>query len=198
MSRVFSALLTVKNYLQTRSPLISQLRSITTTTTLFAEPPRKKRRIDPAVFRVRVERKIKKHEREIAKLEAEPRQLIPILEYQPTNADIRDLSARPQHKMEDFGLTVGTLKAAQRLWNFYRQEQSEMESRSIRRVERAQSKALEQLKDLDRELYDNTVAIDSTTLIPHRSSHMRKETGPNARYTPPDGYIKDVTKEWVM
>lgn len=175
-----------------------QSRLISTTGTLYAEPPRKRRRIDPAVLKARVEKKIKKVERQISKLQAEPRQLIPILEYQLNNSEIRDLRSRPQHKLEDFGLTEGSLKAAQRLWNFYRREQNVMERRSVQRVERAQAKALEQLKSLDKELYDRTVAVDETILIPYRSSHMRKETGSNAEYAPPDGYVKDISKEWVM
>ena len=173
-------------------------RCISTTSVLNAEPPKKKRRIDPAVLKLRVERKIKKLEREIAKLEAEPRQHAPILEYQLTNSDIRDLRARPQHNMQEFNLTPTTLLGARRLWSFYRQEQARLERKSIRRVVSAQERALEQLKQLDSELYDNTVAVDDTTLIPYLSSHMRKETGPNPNYTPPDGSINNVTKQWIM
>ena len=178
--------------------LQNNCRAITTTSTLFAEPPKKKRRIDPAVFKVRIERKIKKLEREVNKLESEPKQAAPILEYQLTNSDIRDLNSRPQHKMEDFELTPGALRAARRLWTFYRHEQSAMERRSIARIEAAQTKALEQLENLDEDLYRETLTVDDTVLIPYRSSHMRKETAPNPNYTPPDGVVKDVTKEWVM
>lgn len=173
-------------------------RAISTTSTLFAEPPKKKRRIDPAVFKQRVERKIKKTEREIGKLEAEPRQLAPVLEYQLTNSDIRDLKARPEHNLKEFGVTPTAMLGAQRLWSLYRQEQARMEHRSIRKVEHAQAKALKHLKEMDQELYDNTVAVDDTVLIPYRSSHLKKETAPNPNYTPPDGYIKDISKEWVM
>ena len=173
-------------------------RTISTTATLYAEPPRKKRRVDPAVLRTRVEKKIKKYEREIVKMESEPRQLIPILEYQLTNSEKRDLQARPRHTKEEFGLTDGTIKAANRLWAFYRSEQSRLESESIRRIEAAQTIALKRLEKFDKELYDETIAVDDISMIPYRSSHVRKETAPNPSYSPPDGYIKDVTKEWVM
>lgn len=175
-----------------------QFREISTTNALYAEPPRKKRRIDPAVLRSRVERKIKKAEREIAKLENEPRQLIPILEYQLTNSEIRDLNSRPGRTLRDVGLDEGALMAAQKLWSFYRLEQSRMEKISIRRVERAQNRALETLRELDEDLYNKTVAMDETSLIPYLSSHIRKETPPNPNYTPPDGHIKNISKEWVM
>lgn len=174
------------------------LRTFSTTSVLHAEPPKKKQRVDPAVQRVRVERKIGKTERAIAKLEAEPKQAIPILEYQLSSSEIKDLKARPGRTLEDVGITQATVLAAQRLWNFYRLEQSRMEASSIRKIERAQTRALEALKQLDKELYDRTVASDEITLIPYMSSHMRKETAPNVNYTSPDGYIKNTTKEWVM
>lgn len=178
--------------------LTTPCREISTTSALCAEPPRKKRRVDPAVLRVRVERKMKKTEREIARLENEPKQLIPILEYQLTNSEIRDLKARPGRNLEDVGLDEGTLKAAQRLWSFYRLEQSRMEKLSLRRIERAQNRALDTLKELDEDLYNKTVAMDDTSLIPYFSSHMRKETPPNTNYTPPDGHVKNISKDWIM
>lgn len=178
------------------SPL--KCRPFSTTHVLLAQPPKKKRRLDPAVLRVRVERKIAKHEREIAKLENEPKQPIPILEYEFSNSELRDLKSRPGRTLEDVGLSQGSLRAAQRLWNFYRLDQSRMESSSIRRVERAQTRALETLKQLDEDLYENTVSVDDITMIPCTSSQIRKETLPNPDYRPPDGYIKDITKEWVM
>lgn len=173
-------------------------RNICTSNILNAEPPKKKRRLDPAVLKTRVERKIKKHEREIARLESEPRQPIPILEYQLNNSEIRDLKSRPGRSLEDAGIDLATFKAARRLWTFYRCEQSRIEWRSIQKIEKAQTHALETLKELDEDLYKRTVAIDDYTLIPHISSHIRKETPANPKYTPPDGYIKNVTKEWVM
>lgn len=173
-------------------------RLICTTPILNAEPPRKKRRIDPAVLRVRVERKIGKTEREIARLEKEPRQYIPILEYQYSNSEIRDLKSRPGRTFQDVGLTEAELKAATKLWTFYRNEQVAMQKRSIAKVERAQKHALDQLKEIDEDLYRKTLTADELGLIPYLSSHLRKETAPNPNYRPPDGDVKDISKEWVM
>lgn len=173
-------------------------RNIYTSNILNAEPPKKKRRLDPAVLKTRVERKIRKHEREIARLENEPRQLIPILEYQLNNSEIKELKSRPGRSLEEAGLNESTLKAARKLWTFYRTEQSRLEWSSIRRIEKAQTHALETLKELDEDLYKRTVAVDDYTLIPHVSSHIRKETPANPQYKPPDGYIKNITKEWIM
>lgn len=177
---------------------LTACRPFSTTKALNAEPPRKKRRLDPLVLKTRVERKIKKNEREIARLEAAPKQPIPILEYQYTNSELRDLQARPGRTPADVGLDLSEFRAAEKLWNFYRCEQKRMEFLSVRKVERAQARALETLKELDKSLYDKTVAVDDFTLIPYTSSHMRKETAANPNYTPPDGSVKDVSKEWVM
>lgn len=180
-----------------RVPALPSCRWISTTNPRFAEPPKKKRRLDPTVLRSRVERKMKKTEKEITKLEKEPRQPIPILEYQLSNSEIRELQARPGRKLEDLGLSESSIRAAQKLWTFYRMEQTLMEKRSIRKVVRAQDRALETLKQLDDDLYKRTVAVDFS-LIPYYSSHVRKETAPNPNYIPPDGHIKNVTRDWVM
>lgn len=182
--------------LRSKQPI--SCRSFTSTAPLCAEPPKKRRRVDPAVLRSRVERKIKKHEREIEKIQNEPRQPIPILEYQPTGSTIRELEARPGRTLEEVGISEMTIKAAQKLWTFHRREQNRMEQRSIKRVESAQQHALDILKGIDRNLYDKTVALDKLSLIPYSSSHVRKETPPIADYKPPDGHIRDKVKNWVM
>jgi len=172
-------------------------RSISTTSARWGEPPKKKRRIDPAILKMRVERKIRKTEREIERIESEPRQLIPIVEYELTNSEIRQLNERPQHTMDQFGLTDTIVRGANRIWSLYRLEESMMESRSISRIEKAQVNVLEKLKVLDRDLYDATLEA-SDTMIPYRSDHMKRETPANPDFVPPDGIIKDVTKEYVM
>lgn len=173
-------------------------RAISTTQTLCAEPPKKKRRIDPALLKLRTERKIAKTKREIEKLESEPKQSIPILEYEYTNSELRELRSRPQHTLEEFDLTPDTIRGAVRLWSIYRSEQEHMASKSLSRVKKAQETALEQLRVLDKQLYDRTVEVSDTMTIPYRPDHMRRETPPNPDYTPPDGHIKNVSKEYVM
>lgn len=178
--------------------LVTTCRSFSTTPILEAMPPKKRRRIDPAILKMKVERKISKHEREIDRLENEPKQPIPILEYQHNNSSINNLKSRPGRSLQDVGLSEGDLRAAHRLWNFYRRAQSKLEFRSIRRVEKAQTRALETLKQLDEVLYEKTVTVDDITLIPCTSSQVRKETPPIEGYRPPDGQTKDISKEWVM
>lgn len=175
-----------------------QIRHISTTSTLFAEPPRKKRRLDPAILKIRVERKIRKAEREIMQIESQPRQPIPILEYQPNSSTIRSLLSRPSRLHEEHKVTKSEIKGAEKLWSIYRLEQSKMERRSINQVEAAQNYALETLKQIDENLYNKTVALDELSLIPYTSSHIRRETGPNPDYKPPDGSIRNTSKEWIM
>lgn len=173
-------------------------RSITTTKILFAEPPRKKVRVDPAILKLRIERKIRKAEREILKIENDARHPIPLLEYQPSGKDIRDLQSRPAHNMNELGITPNLIKAAEKLWSMYRSRESHMERYSLRQVEKAQQFALDSLKEIDKELYDKTVAVDEISLIPYRSSRVKSETGPIPNYKPPDGMITNLTREWVM
>lgn len=176
----------------------SDIRPFSTTSFLCAEPLRKRHRIDPALLKLRVEKKIAKTQREIARIESEPKQLIPILEYQPTSSELRDLTSRPGRTFEDVGLDASKLKAAQKLWSVYRAKQARRQSRCIKRMETAQNRALETLKELDKDLYNRTIAVDDLSLIPYRNDHVRRETPPIPNYQPPDGYIKDISKEWKM
>lgn len=178
--------------------VVTQSRHISTTQVLLAEPPRKRRRIDPALLKIRVERKIKKTEREIARIEKEPRRPIPIEEYQLTRAEREELNSRPGRKLEEFGISDGILKAAARLWSFHRNEQCRIQEKSLRQVEKAQMSALNELKRINLDLYNKAIEANDIGLIPYSSSLIRKDTPPLEGYTPPDGYIKDVSKEWVM
>lgn len=170
------------------------IRTLRLTQVCLAEPPRKKRRIDPALLKLRVERKIRKAEREINRIEREPRNPIPLLEMEFKPSEMRELKQRPNHEPMENPLMI---KAAQKLWCMYRTRQNQLEQRSIKKVTEAQKQALETLKLIDRDLYDKTVAVDEF-LVPYRSSHIRKETAPNPDYKPPDGYVKDITRNWVM
>lgn len=175
-----------------------QDRSFTTSATLNAQPPKKRKRLDPAVLRARTERKIIKIEKEMGKLMAQPKQLIPILEYELDNKQKRELSARPSRNMTDLGVSNSALLGARRLWSFYRSIQANMEQKSLRNVIRAQAHALQELHKLDQDLYDRTLSVDSFDLIPYTSDIIRKDTGPNGQYVAPDGIISNISKEWIM
>lgn len=181
-----------------KSVSYTNTRAISCTPALWAEPPRKKKRIDPAMLKKQVERKIMKAKREITRLESQPKQPIALTEYQYSPSELRDLTARPKHSMEEFNISLSTLRGAQRLWALYRAEQDRMASKSVDKVVRAQENALKMMRVLDQDLYNRTVAIDDTVLIPYNSDHMRRETPPNPDYQPPDGNVTDVTKEYVM
>lgn len=171
--------------------------SIFTTARVFAEPPKKKRRLEPALLKIRVERKIKKCEREIRRIESEPRHQIPILEYNYPPTELRNIKSRPKHSVEDPARLDKSLKAAQKLWGMYRLEQSKIERASIKQVEAAQQKALNILQKANKKLYDATTEVDDITLIPFTPDYMKRDSCPNADYTPPDGYIKDISPEYV-
>lgn len=58
--------------------LVDNARTISTTPILLAEPLKKKKKLDPAIIRQRDERKRKKLEKQIRRLEKNSRQLKPI------------------------------------------------------------------------------------------------------------------------
>lgn len=60
------------------SGLVENARCIATTPVLLAEPLKKKKKLDPAIIRQRDERKRKKLEKQIRRLEKNSRQLKPI------------------------------------------------------------------------------------------------------------------------
>lgn len=195
---MYSSILRVYPHLSNKYASLYHINNkFSTTSVLLAEPPRKKRRVDPALLRVRVERKILRLEREIQNLERQPRKPIPI-EYQLSQEEISELESRPGRTLEDVGTSESAIKAAYKLWCLYRNEQTKMERRSFRQVESAQQYALDTLKQVDEKLYNQTVALDDLSLIPYTSSQIKKQTAPNPNYKPPDGSIKTISKEWII
>ena len=176
----------------------AQLRKISTTNTLYADPPRKKRRIDPALLKLRTERKIIKTEREINKIENSPRFLIPILEYDYLPLDRKDLEKRPKHSYEHGEeQLIAAFKAANRLWALFRVEQAKLEQRELRKVIKSQEKVIQELKKLNQSLYDATVNYDTDQHIVFSSDIVKRETCSNPDYKPPDGYRRDVSQQWI-
>lgn len=168
-----------------------------TSASLFSTPMRKKRRIDPAVMKVRVERKIAKCTREIEKIEKAPRYLIPILEYEYPVKEGRELQQRPPRVVDNMEELKKSVTAARRLWAIYRKRQATIEQLVMRRVIQAQTEALDVLKKLNLDLYNATISKETLNLVPYHHKHMKKETPPSKDYKTPDGYIKDVSQKWV-
>ena len=172
-----------------------QTRYIFTTSCLSAEPLKKKKRIDPQLLKRREDRKIRKLEKEIRRLELTPKQLKPIIEMQLTPQIIKELPQR--QRQEVHSEAEQQLQRMIKLWSIYRSEQRICELKSIKSVVKSQKKALEVLREESSQHYSSAISIDEN-LIPFESDFVKKETPEVEQYVGPDGRRNNITKQWTM
>ncbi len=170
-------------------------RGLFTTSYLFAEPLKKRKRIDPQVLKRRTERKLRKLEKEIRRLESTKKQFKPIVELQLTPQIIKELPQR-QRKEVDFEAN-NQLKIITKLWSIYKSEERLTELKSIKSMVDSQNRALNQLRKESQELYESAISVDNN-LIPFKVEDVKKETPSIDNYDTPDGRITDLTKQWTM
>jgi large subunit ribosomal protein L40 len=168
-------------------------RGITTTSVLMADPPKKKKKVDVLIVKMRVERKIRKLEKGIRKLKKTPKQLKPIEEYALPPAIIKNLDARTRKETQE----DADMPKLSKIWIAYRQEEGRREQRCLKKIIEAQDKALQVLKEESPELYEKAISIDAS-LLPFNDNIMIAETPSNPNYTPPDGIKTDISKIWSM
>src|ERR1700712_2866479 len=169
-----------------------QTRYIFTTSYLLAEPLKKKKRIDPQLLRRREERKIRKLEKEIRRLELTPKQLKPIIEMQLTPQIIKELPQRQRQEVEVDSEAEKQLERMVKLWSIYRSEQRISELKSIKSVVNSQKKALNVLREESPQLSSSAISIDQN-LIAFESDYVKKETPKLENYVRPDGRRNDIT-----
>ncbi|XP_043492233.1 39S ribosomal protein L40, mitochondrial isoform X2 [Polistes fuscatus] len=133
------------------------------TNTLLAEPLKKKKRLDPAILREREERKKKKLEKFIRRLEKHSKQLKPIGEleiplYLKTEKEERTRKLLPLSEEEEDRRIL-----LQKEWSRYKQKQYLDDIRTIDRFISSQNKALQELKAESEELYNE--AIQASTRV---------------------------------
>ena len=175
------------------SPVIALNREISTTSVLMAEPPKKKKKMDIVILKMRHERKIRKLEKGIRKLKKTPKQLKPIEEYVLPPSILKALDVRTR----DSQGTDEELMKLSKLWIAYKREEGRREKECLKKVVAAQDKALEVLKKESLSLYQKALEVD-TSLLPLNDLDVVTETPANPEYTPPDGTKTDVSKVWSM
>ncbi|XP_018330307.1 39S ribosomal protein L40, mitochondrial-like isoform X2 [Agrilus planipennis] len=187
-----------KIYLQTIS---MPLRSISTTSIQFfkfspclmAEPLKKKKKMDPAIIRAREERKKKKIEKQIRRLEKNARQLKPIDECEVPLYLIDEQRKRAR----TIQLTEEVLESRAALfqaWSCYKQQQHLNDVQMIDRIMYSQQKALNELKNESEDLYQEAIQVEPM-LLPIKLQGP-SETPPIADYDAPDGDYQDVSRKW--
>lgn len=179
------------NYL--RGGMCTLQRSISTSTQCFAQ--KKKGRVDPLILKIRLERKVKRLEASIDRLEKAPKQLIPMYEQslQPTVQKEIDIRERSETDPQ----LDARYKKMLKVWALYKYIEAKQEMRCLKKITRAQQNALDSLRHLSPSLWSEAVKPDPH-ILPYENDHIIKETPANPEYFPPDGHKKDITKHWKM
>ncbi|CAH1169680.1 unnamed protein product [Phaedon cochleariae] len=170
---------------------ILQFRS---TPVLLAEPLKKKKRLDPAVVRAREERKKKKIEKQIRRLEKSARTLKPIDECE-VSIEIKDELGKRKRDLAALSCELLEKRVElEKQWCQYRREQHLTDIQMLDRITNAQQKALDELKKESEELYQEAIQFDFH-LMPFNSKGP-VETPAVEEYDAPDGDYQDISKKW--
>ncbi|KAL2717133.1 hypothetical protein V1478_012833 [Vespula squamosa] len=164
------------------------------TNMLLAEPLKKKKRLDPAIIRQREERKRKKLEKSIRRLQKYAKKLKPINEleiplYLKTEQEQRTRILPPLSKEEE-DRRIFLYKE----WTRYKNKQHKNDINTIERLILSQKRALRELKAESEELYNEAIQIDLTFLPYLKQGPCR--TPPIQNYDTPDGEYIDITLKY--
>ncbi|RZC35266.1 39S ribosomal protein L40, mitochondrial, partial [Asbolus verrucosus] len=150
--------------------------------------------MDPAVIKAREDRKKKKIEKQIRRLEKNARQLKPIEECEvplglldEKKSRIRSLPALSTETLENRALL-------EKKWATYKKNQNLADIQMLDRIIFAQQKALDELRKESEELYQEAMQVDCR-LLPYKTEGPL-ETPPIESYESPDGDYVDVSKKW--
>lgn len=162
------------------------------TETLNAEPPKAKKKLDPALVKAKEDRRKRKIEKEIKKLERFGRQFKPIEELRADRSVLKEVDNRKRTDLAKLTPTENydnqTLEVK---WAKYKLKQFLNETNQISVMVKSQEKALRNLKKDDEKLYEMAISLDEKLI-------ELKFNGPS--YTPaikaydaPEGDYIDVT-----
>ncbi|XP_074034373.1 mitochondrial ribosomal protein L40 [Leptinotarsa decemlineata] len=187
------------NRLHFQKPLVREIYTnnvlpFRATPVLLAEPLKKKKRLDPAIIRAREERKKKKIEKQIRRLEKHARQLKPIEECEVPLDISENLGKRkrnlPEISEEILEKRVDLLKR----WCMFRQQQHMADVQMLDRLIYSQQRALDELRQESEELYQEAIQFDPF-LMPFKSQGP-VESPAIENYDTPDGDYQDISRKW--
>ncbi|KAH7951599.1 hypothetical protein HPB52_010781 [Rhipicephalus sanguineus] len=150
-----------------------------------AEPLKKKKRLDPAILRMREERKKRRIEKGIRQLKKHAKKYKPIEEQEVAPKLQKELGLRHRALPVLDHETCQLREAMQRAWSIYCMRKHQNEAAMLERIVSTQEKALEMLKEASEDLY--SAAIQFKAIV---------STPPIKNYEPPDGKYVDTTKKW--
>ncbi|CAG9857804.1 unnamed protein product [Phyllotreta striolata] len=189
LSRLTIKSLPITRWVHSSNPLLFK-----TTPILLGEPLKKKKRMDPAIVRAREERKKKKLEKAIRKLEKHARKLKPIGECE-IPFDLLDTLNERKRSLPALSSEILDKRALlEKRWANYKREQRLIDVQMLDRIQYSQQRALDELRKESEELYQEAIQPD-LLLMPYKVEGP-VETPPIENYKSPDGDYKDVSKVW--
>ncbi|KFD53509.1 hypothetical protein M514_05615 [Trichuris suis] len=168
-------------------------KAIKTSAWFCAEPLKKKRRIDPAIIRARLEKKKRKLEKTIRLILRQGKKLKPIQETTVDNKllySLDSLRRSSRIKEEERDERILFLKE----WTKYSTEKRSQRYASLRSMMESHEKALKELRLVSEELYEEALKVKPDAIPSHRKGVV--SIAPLPMYESPDGDYKDTTKKW--
>ncbi|CAF4868055.1 unnamed protein product [Pieris macdunnoughi] len=161
---------------------------------LWAEPMKKKKKMDPAIIKAREERRRKKLEKQIRRLEKNAKQLKPIDECEPPLHVLDNIGKRRRPVVKLSIEQIEDRALLNKDWCRYKRQEYMANVAQVDRIMRAQKRALDQLYEVSEELYNEAIMPD-LQLIPY-TIEGTYATPPIKKYDSPDGEYVDVSKKW--
>ncbi|XP_062127309.1 large ribosomal subunit protein mL40 [Drosophila sulfurigaster albostrigata] len=169
-------------------------RCLHTTTVLCAEPLKKKKKIDPQVIKQREDRKKKKIEKQIRRLEKNARQLKPVEELEVPLELIDDKAKRLRKLPQLNGAEQETRALLIKEWARFKHNEKVADFQIIDRLLQSQNKALDELRNESEELYQAAIEVDLQLLAVPLKGPV--STPPIKNYVSPDGDYNHQSMKW--
>ncbi|EDV95095.1 39S ribosomal protein L40, mitochondrial [Drosophila grimshawi] len=161
---------------------------------LCAEPLKKKKKLDPQVVKQREDRRKKKIEKQIRRLEKNARQLKPVEELE-VPLDLIDNKAKRERKLTPLGTAELEQRALlKKEWARYKHDEKVADFQIIDRLVQSQNKALEELRRESEELYQAAIEVDMKLLPVSVKGPVA--TPPIKNYVSPDGDYVHQAMKW--
>ncbi|KAL0111890.1 hypothetical protein PUN28_013238 [Cardiocondyla obscurior] len=179
----------VRNISACSNPLFFRISSV-----LLGEPLKRKKRMDPAIIRAREERRKRKIEKQIRRLQKQAKQLKPVSELEIESKLIDEKQQRLRKLPSISEEQKESRILLQKEWNKYKNKQHFNTIQAIDSISYSQQKALDELKAESEELYEEAIQID-IELLPHTAKGPLK-TPPIENYDSPDGEYINTTRRF--
>jgi len=159
---------------------------------LFAEPLKKKRKIDPVLLKKREDRIRGKIQRALDRLGRFADKLKPVDEFEVPRALMKERQARTR-VLEPLSFEESEKRAKlKREYNDFSFEICKIDAAQVKRVRESQRRALAELRAESEELYLKAIETDDNML--ELTSPILTATPPIPGYEAPDGEHNDATK----